>query len=1108
MPLSADLATRLDAGSLIGTFTAALGDHGSALQAIDVPADPGQIGSATSGLTGLDTAGIGGAISQLAEQATSGLTALVPGLPALDGIQATLALIEQALQGDLAGDIGALAEQLGQTLEGSREGGTFSVFMRISNLLADAPVSQNLASLLRSVLTQAGVALPPALQRSGELLPAVESLVRGIGGLMMLESVLSESERLTGVMAQQLDAPTLQREFGAASAMFDSVLTSRIGATNPLDAAALQTLANLLGSRAERLDALWEHLASGMGLGEATLAYLDVEQVQREVTSAATLLRGLDLAPLQRLLADALGGLNLGRLDIGNAPAQSIDTLLGGLEAQIGSIATQIESWDAAALAAPVTQGIQTLTAPLGQLDALIGQITVAVRSALEAVRQVVVSLPLQGLIDVIQTVLAPVTAALTAITALVGTITEALETAAQAALDALGQVEGTIDGFKAQIEALFGEAKAFIDGLHLDTIADQIREQVTAFVQLLQQAQMKPYFDTAVSAIGTAADVVGAVPFDLLPDSMKADVDAAVKPIKDTDVDAAEAQIESALGIGSDGTFQLRGELEDAVAEIQAKYDALIDVLEAHDPQQYLAQIDAKLSELAAQIQALTPDLTLQPVQDAITQVKQALGDFDLRTQLAPLQQVFDQALAALNEYSPARLIDPIEARIDAVRTQVKSAIRIEQWAPALDDLVGRGTLLLNTLDPARLQPQLQGLFGQAHQLVGALPDVKPAFIGTLITQLLSGTQARIFPQTFQTVQGWLAEGGGPAALTARTEQIASAVQTTRDAVRTLDVGTLAGPLLAALNPVRSALGTLLAALPADAASRPQLQTLLSRFDPAPRLAALSANRSRFLALLESAATLGETLRRTGLSEVDGAIEQVKAALQPLFDLSGLLKTLLHKAGLSPLDQGLPALVRGVFDVLPPARLAALLAPIFNALRGRVLALVNAVLTPVKDGIQQLNHLIDAIDLGPLKDAVDAVYQEILAELQALSPATLLAAPLAAFDTLKAELATFDPLAPVLALLNGLRDTAARVLAKLSTQQLLATPLEIYRDVLAAFGALDIGALLAPVLDLLDTIAKQVDDGLDETVTAFKQLQAALPSGGGGSSASVAVAA
>jgi hypothetical protein len=79
-------------------------------------------------------------------------------------------------------------------------------------------------------------------------------------------------------------------------------------------------------------------------------------------------------------------------------------------------------------------------------------------------------------------------------------------------------------------------------------------------------------------------------------------------------------------------------------------------------------------------------------------------------------------------------------------------------------------------------------------------------------------------------------------------------------------------------------------------------------------------------------------------------------------------------------------------------------------------------------------------------------------------------------------------------------------VLEKLSAQQMLASPLAIYREVLAAFDALDIGALLAPIFDLIDSIARQVDEGLDETVGAFQGLQAALPSGGGGSSASVAL--
>jgi hypothetical protein len=55
--------------------------------------------------------------------------------------------------------------------------------------------------------------------------------------------------------------------------------------------------------------------------------------------------------------------------------------------------------------------------------------------------------------------------------------------------------------------------------------------------------------------------------------------------------------------------------------------------------------------------------------------------------------------------------------------------------------------------------------------------------------------------------------------------------------------------------------------------------------------------------------------------------------------------------------------------------------------------------------------------------------------------------------------------------------------------------------------SALDIQSLLAPVLDLVDSIGQQVDQGLDETVTAFQGLQAALPGGGGGSSVAVSVA-
>jgi hypothetical protein len=79
-------------------------------------------------------------------------------------------------------------------------------------------------------------------------------------------------------------------------------------------------------------------------------------------------------------------------------------------------------------------------------------------------------------------------------------------------------------------------------------------------------------------------------------------------------------------------------------------------------------------------------------------------------------------------------------------------------------------------------------------------------------------------------------------------------------------------------------------------------------------------------------------------------------------------------------------------------------------------------------------------------------------------------------------------------------------VLAKLSLEKLLATPLAIYDDLLAELSRLDVAALIAPLRAQLDDIARQVDEGLDRTVASFERLQDALPSGGGGSSVDVSV--
>jgi len=1107
MPLSADITVRIDASALVLTLVTKLTGSSASLGAISLPDSGNAVNSITDSAAEFDAASLAPAIARLVEQAGAGLNGILPQAGLLGGINDALVLVEQATSGDLRADIEALLAQLTQELEGSREGGTFAVLMRLSHLLGNSPRGGLIASLLQSVLGAAGVSTPPALRDIGSLLPAVDSLVRAVGGLMMLESVLSESQRLTGVMALRLNAAAVRRQVDQVMALLTPALALRIANTLAADDAALEALVSAVQVGADQLGKLQQDLSAGMGLGEATLAYLNVDQVQQEVAGAAALLRGIDLSPLERQLRSALGGLDsFMAFDFASAPAQSLDALLTLAEAQVGSLAGQINDWNPADLVGPMQQGITQLSAPLADLTQVIEQAMVSIRAALEAIKRAVVDLPLGGLVDAITTLLTPITRALELITALVADVAAALGSAADAAVDALGEVEGLVDGFKAEVQALFADARQFVENLNLGSVAGTLADRIGEFTQAVAQADLKPYFDTAVQAIDSATGVVENVPFGLLPESMKADVDAAVAPIKAVDLAAFETRVEAMIGIGPDGRFTPREDLDAAIAQIQQKFDALISALREHDPEQYLAQLDEKLAELAARIGEITPMIALQPVQDVIDDVKAQIAGFDLAAQIAPLQQVFDDAIAAMQAYSPGQLIEPLQARATDARQKVIDALRLDQWAPALDTVHERAGVVLDLIDPAQLEGKLTELLEQARELTVNLPDVNSQWLGTVIAAWHRGSLARIHPSAFAVVQQWIDRRTGAADLTTRSAAIADAVARTHTAVAGIDVAALAGELLTRTQGIRTALASLLVSLPADSRHRTPLLSLSLRLDVQAAWGQLAANRDRYLDLLTQALTLGETLRRTGLSEVDNVIGQLHRTFEPVNSLLGALRSFLRAAGVPEVDGGVPRMLRAVFGVAPPARLAALSAPLFVALRARVLVLIEAVILPLKAGIAQLQGLIDAVDLAPLQQAVDEVFQGAVAEVQALSPTTLLAGPTGAVNALKAEVAAFNPLQALTTVLDTLRDTVARVLAKLSAQQLLADPVLIYREIVDALDALNVQALMAPVLGLLDSIAHDVDTGLDETVAAFERLQDALPSGGGGSSVTVEI--
>jgi uncharacterized protein YukE len=1107
MSLQEDIATNLNAGALVTTLTSSLGVSAGSLNTLTLPVSAEQLHGA-SNAGAFDTEAILSAVRQVAEQAAPGLLALpVPG-DLMHQITTTLEAIEQVTAHDIGASFSALTDRLTAEFEGDTQEGFVGILLRVMQVLSTAPESAILKTLFRDVtgLAGGGVRLPDGI---GNALPAVINAVRVLGGLMTLESMLSEAERLTGLVAEQLD-PVRARDLldRLRTALTANVpLAQRVAATDPNDPDAVEAAIANVRDAADLMDAAETYISRGMGFGEATLAYLDVEKLQAELEIAKALLRNPDLTQLEQLIRSATDGLRpILAIDLSAAPHQPLDAVLSAVEAQIDQYVNQITAFDPATIASPLAAGLDEVSAAIRGFSDLMTRILQDIRAALDDVRRVISGLPFENIVNTLTTVLAPVQQACDAIRALVEEIRAALETAANAAIAALVQVEGGVDEFEAKLNELFNQARQFIDALPLGQAMGEISDKIKAFNDALAKLDMKPYFDTASSAIGTTADVIEKVPFGLLPDSMKSEVDEAVKPIRDVNAEALEAEIKSLLGISS-GKFDLRPNLKAELVEIQQKFDDLVAVLKEHNPRVYLQTIDEELSAIATRIQAISPQLSLQPVREAIDNVKQAIGSFDLEHELEPLRDVFKQATHALQQFSPVTLIQPLEQRVNNARNQLVAAIRLNDWTPALDDLSKRAIELLDIVDPAQLEDQIAALLGEVEGLVSQMPDVNPAaWLGSLVTDLLRGTGARIYSGSFEAILGWMTAGSAANDLGDRAARISANLAHTKAAIDAVDISTLALPLISVIADLRPAIDLLANKLDANSPERARLKAAGDRLNLEVRFAALAGNRSRYLTLVNSASTLADNLSRTGISEAGIAITALQSAVAPLRDIIEVFRTLLGHIGITGFETGLRDVLQAVLSVAPASRLTAILTPLFKALRDRLKILVTAILTPIKSSIAEIKTLVALIDLGPLRASLDAVFQEVLAQINAVNPLEILKEPLAAFASLKLEISNFDPLATILNLLNQLRDTIARVLEKLSAEKLLATPIAIYDTILNDFKLLNVKTLLDPIFDRLDTIAEGVNTGLDETITAFEKLQQALPAAGGGGSAAVAV--
>ena len=251
-------------------------------------------------------------------------------------------------------------------------------------------------------------------------------------------------------------------------------------------------------------------------------------------------------------------------------------------------------------------------------------------------------------------------------------------------------------------------------------------------------------------------------------------------------------------------------------------------------------------------------------------------------------------------------------------------------------------------------------------------------------------------------------------------------------------------------------------------------------------------------------------TLRDLDVAEADAAAARLRGALAPFAVIPQLVNQIAGIVGLQgALGQGLSGVILAVLDSAPPARLAAMLTPVYVALRGRLEDLLASVLDPLRAAIDNVIAVLEAIDIGDLEDELDAIHAAARGQIAAFKPATLLAEPLADFAAVQAAFAAFDPLGALEDAIKAAEESVTRVLASIDPVKLVELPQAIFDDIHRRAGEQsDVGKLLEPIFVQLDAIASQIDAGLEGTCASFKRLQDALPDQIGSTSLSVSVSA
>jgi hypothetical protein len=935
-------------------------------------------------------------------------------------------------------------------------------------LPAGFPMLDDLREPVQRVLAWDAMSAAEIRDELAATLHAVAELVSGnVGGVVTrlvddtaAAPALLDSADLGGV------ADGLVVRLGEARAALEAGDTAALAATvAALDgllaawSAAAATLAPVLDAAAsstQRLGAVPDDLAGQLGTVDAALV-------------GSTGIRGAFTT-----LADAV------ERDVTTEAVTAVVTRISGL---VGWLEDLVAALDLSAVADPVTDASDRVTAALADLDAALLAVALEIRGTLEEATALLATVDVaalrQRVIDTIDDLAAG--------------LGQQLGDLAAPARDAVGtvvdQLAGAVDDLDpADIVAALQDVVDAVAGVLSDpevlaTVAS-VREGIDTAVEELGTASITPVTDAVIAAIDEVAELLRGLDTSALPGPAKLALQAAlaalprsIRPLTDPLVDELDALLGS-------GPLPLFDRIRQGPADVAAR-------VRAFDPAALVGPtLSAPFQELVGRADAVSPSSLLAPVAGAVDELRGRLAsELDPRVALASLAAPHAALLAALDQLDPARLVAPVEAALASATVTVRAAVEDAALAPvetvvaAVTDTTEAIRTIRTTLDRVR----------QVLTDLAALPDDLVGWVDGVFAKL-------------ETVgdDGSLATATG--ALTAaiddvRADALLDRLDTGLDPLRTRLDDLAPRARLAAIATARRAITPTAVATVTDEALRAEFAEVLSRCDP---LTVAFARPFHLLAWLHDAVGAVTSDLPEALASWDATHHGPDGLLAGYRDL--------------PPDPGeLGRRARAAFDerFLGPAvavlRLGSPVAGIVAGLSGELDALLAAAddrladltagpaaFEAIRDQLLALIDRVAGADLAVLPDALTAAVDTLRTQVTALDPATFAEELVGAVDVALGAVTTDLVLPPAdLAALDASYRQVLDALRELDPGRLVTDVVgPAYEAAVEPFvAALDLTPTIDAVTARLAELPDELRSELDRVDTAYQALLRAAPS-------------